>query len=121
LGQTLEFIAQGVRSVDRPNYQSIPFTIIETMDRLTPTSKFDLWKLRTVPLLESKAKKMGLTEPTELLPMALDDTMCTAYSQWLTSHKNPKLTDALDFLGVMDGFQHVGFECGFLLTKMGTW
>jgi hypothetical protein len=68
------------------------------MDRLTPTSKFDLWKLRTIPHLESKAKKMGITEVAELLPMVLDDTLCTAYAQWLNSHKNPNLTDAIDFL-----------------------
>ena len=68
------------------------------MDRLIPTGKFNLWKLRVIPLLEAKAKKMGLTGATELLPTVLDDTLCTAYAQWLVSHKDPPLTDALDFI-----------------------
>jgi hypothetical protein len=68
------------------------------MDRLSPSGKFNLWKLRVIPLLEAKAKKFGFKETTELLPTVLDDTLCTAYAQWLASHKDPPLKDALDFI-----------------------
>lgn len=68
------------------------------MDRLSPTSKFNLWKLRAIPTLEAKAKKMGLNDAAELLPTLLDDTLCTVYAQWLPSHKDPTLKEAIDFL-----------------------
>ena len=68
------------------------------MDRLSPTGKFHLWKLRVLPMLESKAQKMGLKDAVELIPTVLDDTLCTAYAQWLSSRKDPALKDVLDFL-----------------------
>ena len=71
---------------------------LQDVDRLTPTSKFQLWKLRVIPTLTAKATKLGITDPCELLPTVLDDKLCTAYAQWLPAHKSPSLDDAVLFL-----------------------
>jgi hypothetical protein len=68
------------------------------MEKLTPNTDFSLWKLRVVPALTAKAAKSGIKEPAELLPTVLDDTVCTAYAQWLDSTPDPPMNKALDFL-----------------------
>jgi hypothetical protein len=67
------------------------------MDRLTKSTNFAIWKMRVVPLVQAKAKKMGV-EPIDLLPTVLDDVMCSVYARWLSSHDDPKLDDALAHL-----------------------
>jgi hypothetical protein len=54
--------------------------------------------MRTIPLLIAKASKLGVKDPMDLLPTVLDDTLCTTFAQWFSSHKTSTLEDALDFL-----------------------
>ena len=70
---------------------------MSSLERLTPSTNFTLWRLRVLPQLESKANKAQITV-VELLPTVLDDTICIAYSQWLNTTKKQTLAEAVEFL-----------------------
>lgn len=67
------------------------------MEKLTPTSNFGPWKSRVRPVIESKAAKWKV-EAVDLLPLALDDTVCNAFSQWRGDHSKATLDEALVYL-----------------------